>query len=296
MTIAALMDRTYRQILEPPDAQPASTRLKSVSALADLTLLLTDFDIPEDENLVRLGSILEVDIELMRVVGYDANTHVAEVIRGYLGTIPADHALDAQVKLSPSYPRIDVFNNIRDNIVALYPDLWTVRTEVIAPASDDAYPVTDSLMVEVVEANPYSSAMGTVNLDGRIVDNHPTIGGRAFVLNGTAQGELWLRYRRRFAAATSESDVLDDLGLEQVWETLVMVGAAADMMAGRDVPAAQTEWVQSVLQAENIRVGTRLSVAGGLAQYRDILLDRFKKEMRGEDSNRVKVHMNEVFG
>jgi len=257
---------------------------------------LTEFDIPEDENLLRLGSIIEADQELMRVTDFNESGRIVTVIRGYSGTEEADHVVDTQVKLSPHYTRIDVFNNIRDNIVALYPDLWTVKTEVIAPATSDAYPLSDPLTVEVVEANPGDQGFGTINRDGRIVDNHPGIGGKAFVVNGGASGQIWLRYRRRFGIAETEADTLESVGLESVWETLVMVGAAADMMAGKDVVAADVEWVQNVLQAENIRVGQRMSVAGGLSQYRDILINRFKKEMRGEDSNKIKMHMNEVYG
>jgi hypothetical protein len=294
-TVAALIDRTYRQILEPPDAQPASSRL--ASAIDDTldTFSLKTFDIPEDENLVRLGSIIEIGQELMRVVDFVPTTRAVTVLRGYLGTEKAAHVEDDQVKLSPPYPRMDVFNAITENIVALYPDLWTVRTTVIAPAGDDVYPIADSLTVEVVELNPSDSPFGTVNIPARIVDNHPRVGGRALVVNGSATGQLWLRYRRRFALAADETALLADLGVETVWNTMVMVGAAADMMSGRDVQAVQTEWVQNALQSENIRVGTRLSVAGGLAQYRDILMARFMKEMRGEDSNRIRVHQREVF-
>jgi len=267
MTVGALVDRTYRQILEPPDSQPASSRLSTGALIGALTLTLEEFDIPEDENLLRLGSIVEVGQELMRVTDFVAAS------------------------------RVDVFNAVRDNIIGLYPDLWTVKTEVLGSVGGGVYPLEDPLAVEVVEANPSNSGQRTINLEARIVDTHPATDGRAVIVSGGGTtSTLWLRYRKRFAVATSEDDVLADLGLEPVWQNLIVVGASADLMAGRDVQAASTEWVQSVLQAENIRVGTRISVAGGLAQYRDILMGRFRKGMRAEDSNRPKVHIREVFG
>ncbi len=294
-TVGALIDRMYRQILEPPDAQPASSRLSVLIDASTTTVVLALFDIPEDENLLRLGSILEIDQELMRVTGFDAATRTATVIRGYLGTTATQHAQDAQIKLSPPYPRVDAFNAVRDNVVGLYPDLWTVKTEVLGRVGGGVFPIEDPLAVEIVEANPDGS-WGTVNLPSRIVDNHPSVDGRAIIVNGNPPvSTIWFRYRRRFAAPTSEADTLTTLGVESVWETMVMVGAAADLMAGRDVQASHTEWVQSVMEAENIRVGTRLSVAGGLAQYRDILMQRFRKEMRGEDSNRIRIHQREVY-
>jgi len=44
-----------------------------------------------------------------------------------------------------------------------------------------------------------------------------------------------------------------------------------------------------VLEAENIRVGTRMSIAGGLRQYRNMLIDDFAKEMRAEYKPKVRM-------
>ena len=94
--------------------------------------------------------------------------------------------------------------------------------------------------------------------------------------------------------AVEESDVLADLGLDERWSTIVLIGAAADLLVGRDVPAAQTEWVKSVLEAENIRVGTRMSISGGLRQYHGLLLKAAMKEMKAE--YRPTVRMRTVNG
>lgn len=294
-TVGALMDRLYRQILEPPDAQPASARLNGAIDDVTNTLVLTTFDIPEDENLLRLGSIIEVGAECMRVTAFNSTTRTVTVLREQLGTTATVHADAAPVKLSPPYARIDVFNTIRDSIVGLYPMLWTVRTEVLAPVGVDAYPLNDPLAVEIVEANPANISRGTVRIDCRMVDSHPLTDSRTIITNCGPVGNVWFRYRRRFGVAVAETDVLADLGVEDVWQMLVLVSAAADLMAGRDVSAAQTEWVQNVLAVEGIRVGQRISVAGGLSQYRDILIERYAKEMRAEDSNKPRIQMREAF-
>ena len=49
------------------------------------------------------------------------------------------------------------------------------------------------------------------------------------------------------------------------------------------------------LEAENIRVGQRLSLSAGLAQYRDLLIDRFSKEMSAEDAQNVQVQFTDPF-
>ena len=70
---------------------------------------------------------------------------------------------------------------------------------------------------------------------------------------------------------------------------IVVYGVAGDLLVGRDVTAAQTEWVQSVLEAENIRVGTRMSIAGGLRQYRNMLLRQAQAEMKNEYRTKVRM-------
>jgi hypothetical protein len=258
------------------------------------TLVFHQFDVPEDEALVRVGSVLELDSELVRIMDYVVDTHTATVTRHVLGTDPTLHVDNTSVKLSPPFPRQDVYNNTVENIVGLYPKLWTVRTGVYEAVGLDAYSVDDPLMVEIIEANPDAFAK-TIGVEARIVDYHHLTGGRAVVTNSQAMGTLWVRYRRRFGVASSESDLLDDLGLETVWQQVVAVGVAADMLAGRDIPATFVEWVGSILQAENIQVGTRAQLSVGLVRYRQLLIERFAKEMKAEDSNRVKQHMNDPF-
>jgi hypothetical protein len=295
-TVGALVDRTYRTYLEPPDYQPASVRLVSDIDDTQSTFAISEFDIPEDEGLLRLGSIIECGHELMRVTGFAITDRTVTVLRGHLGTDRAAHIAPSIVKLSPPYPRVEVFNAVRDNITQLYPDLFTVVTYALTSVGESAYPIPDDLVVELIEANPNNSFVGnTVQLGGRIVDWHHLTDGRALILNAGALEMIWARFRRRFGVAESEDDVLADLGVEDVWQTVVMAGVAADMMAGRDVPTSHTDWVQATLESENIRVGTRTQISVGLVRYRELLIDRFKKEMVGEDSSDITVQMNDPF-
>ncbi len=296
-TVGTLVDQVFRNVLEPPDFQPAAFDATAGPAgleIGDVVLDVGVFELPEDENLLRIGSIVEVGLELMRVTEWDLSTRKLTVQRGVMGTTEAAQPVAMRVKLSPAFSRQSVFERVRDNIISLYPKLWTVRTEAWSPSGQGIYPVLDPLAVEVVEINPDGSNMVT-EIGGRIVDYHQLAGGRALIVPAGVGGTLWVRYRRRFDVATSEDDTYEQLGLEPVWESVVVVGTAADMMAGRDVPAAHTSWVQSVLEAENIQVGTRTSLSVGLARYRELLIDRFAKEMEAEDSNKINVEMTDPF-
>ena len=162
----------------------------------------------------------------------------------------------------------------------LSPKLFTVKEEYLSAVSDRVAPIEDELAVSVIEAWP-DSLDNTVSVHARIVDYHPTTGGRALITNLNT-GAIWIRYKRRMGVPLLESEVLDDLGVESVWEVVIMIGVAADLLVGRDIPQSQAEYIGSVLQAENIPVGTRTSIAVGLGRYRDMLIERFVAEMANE--------------
>ena len=279
-TVASIMDRLYVQVLTPPDAQFAQARLGLDVNETVETFLVNEFTLPEDEALLRQGSILELDQELVRVISYDTKTASVLVTRGEYGTVPAVHETPMLMNLNPPYTRATVFEAVADNIIQLYPSLFTTSEELLSSSASGVFSIGDELAVTVLSITR-GDFTSTAELEGKIVDFHPATGGRSLITNlGT--GTVWLRYRRRMGKAVEETDVLADLGLDERWSTIVLMGAAADLIVGRDIPAAQTEWVKSVLEAENIRVGTRMSLAGGLRQYHGMLLKAAMKEMKAE--------------
>jgi hypothetical protein len=156
---------------------------------------------------------------------------------------------------------------------------------------NNVFPINDDLAVSPIEIWDGALAETRTEIEGRIVSYHPLVGQRA-LLTGGSSGVVWMRYRRRMGVATDESDVLEDLGVDDRWINIVIIGAAASLFSGRDIPASHTEFISATLEAQNIRVGTRLSIAGGLHQYRNMLLSDAAKEMKAEDSQKIKVHMN----
>lgn len=289
-TVASIMERLYQQWLTPPDDQDILVQLaEDVDASTD-TIRLGAFTIPEDEELMRQGSLVELEQELVRVVTYDAVSGAITVIRGQYGTLATAHSQPLFMVLNPSYTRASVFEAVSDNIIALSPRLYTVGVEYLSTVSSGIFPIGDKLAVQVLSAwgDGWS---GSTNIHSEIVDFHQLAGGRAIITNGIGAGSIWFRYRRRMGKASAESDELADLGVDDRWMNLVMVGAAADLLVGKDIPAIQTKWVKSVLEAENIRVGTRMSIGAGLRQYHGILLDIFTNEMDAEYG--IEVHMEQ---
>jgi hypothetical protein len=291
-TVGDIINRLYQQILTPPDNQMAQVRLGAdVTDPAVELIMLGTFTVPEDEGLLSQGSILELNQELVRVIEYDSVKSMVSVTRGEYGTIPAVHSTPLLINLNPPYTRASMFEAVADNIIQLYPSLSQAGEEMLSSTSAGVFSIGDDLAVEVLSITP-GDFTSTVELDGRIVDFHPMTGGRSLITNSDT-GSVWLRYRKRMGKATSEADLLSELGVDERWATIVLVGAAADLIVGRDVPAAQTEWIKSVLEAENIRVGSRMSIAGGLRQYRGMLINEAMKEMKAE--YRPKISMRNTF-
>ncbi len=281
-TVANLIERTYRSYLYPPDYEPAIAPVIGliVNDPNPIVMTLDDFYVPEDEELLRIGSLVEIDSELFRTTIWDPATKTLTANRAQRGTAIATHVLPGELILTPSYPRLSVFEAVRDNITMLSPKLFTVKQEYLSAVADRVSPIEDELAVSVIEAWP-DSLDNTVSVHARIVDFHPMTGGRAVITNLNT-GALWIRYKRRMGVPLLESELLADLGVESVWELVIMIGVAADLLVGRDIPQSQAEYIGSVLQAENIPVGTRTSVAIGLSRYRDVLIERFVAEMANE--------------
>ena len=291
-TIGDVIARLTRTMLYPPDYQPIITYLTTplVAEEGLSTLEIGGWAVPEDENLLRVGSILEANTELMIVRAFDETTQIITVYRGVYGTTPQIHDVDAPVIMNPPYSRQSMLEQVSDNIMQLYPRLYTVRASNIVEVTSGVAGMDDDLAVDVVSIWSGDFASGP-NIDGKIVDYHPAVGGRALLAN-IPTGSPWVRYRRRMGNVTSESQTLEEVGMDARWVGIVMVGAAADLFSGRDLPASQVEWVSAVLQAENIEVGTRASLSVGLARYRELLLDRAENEMDAEYG--IDVHMQDA--
>jgi hypothetical protein len=290
-TVGDVVNRLIRTYLYPPDYEPPRVRLLANIDDSIETFRLQDFQVPEDKELLRIGILIEFGRELMRITDFNGIDEIT-VKRAQLGTDADAHTTDVFGILAPSFPRHSIFQAVRDNIVILYPQLFTVSQDNLVPIQGNIAAIPDELAVEVLSIWP-DNFSSTLELEGKIVDYHPSVGGRALITS-MHNGAVWLRYKRRFGIAELETDLLEALGMEDVWANVVMAGAAADLFVGRDIPASSVEWISGVMAAENVPVGQRTSIAATLTSYRDLLIERYTKEMRAEYKPRI--HMKNAFG
>lgn len=79
------------------------------------------------KNFVEGKMLLEIDQEILRVIDIPEEGQTLRVIRGYMGTIPADHAKGATVNILPSWGWTDYELNTRilpQAVAFLHPFAW----------------------------------------------------------------------------------------------------------------------------------------------------------------------------
>jgi len=96
------------------------------------------------DNLAK--GIIEIDDELIWINSFDTTNLQLNAIagfgRGYSGTTPSPHSQNAQVTMTPTFPRINVKKAINDTINSLYPKLFAVNSTVFTfNAAQVAYPL-----------------------------------------------------------------------------------------------------------------------------------------------------------
>lgn len=109
--------------------QDRSTYLTAaVTTLTSPSSSPTILSVASTDNIGK--GIIEVDDELMWVTSFDRISNTATIApygRGYLGTSPSTHAVDAKVTVSPIFPRYVVKNAINDTIRAVGASLLAVK-------------------------------------------------------------------------------------------------------------------------------------------------------------------------
>jgi hypothetical protein len=118
-------------------------RLTYLANTGGITASGTEIEVGSSNNLAK--GIIEIDDELIWIDSFNKATSTMNVIqggfgRGYQGTQAVDHAQNALVILSPTFPRQSIKRAINDTINSFFPKLWGVgSTTFTFNASQTAY-------------------------------------------------------------------------------------------------------------------------------------------------------------
>ena len=329
--IGNLVDRTFREYLEPMDDLVSYTTL-STGVNDSITSIVFDGDMLsiEEEDTLDKGTIIEINQELMICTDLNAVTNTITVKRGMKGTTAAAHTAGDIIKISPPFPRKVVFDAVKDQINNLFPTLFAVETQSVVASTGytllgahDA-PGTNNYLVSILSAiSQYtdfatgSDSTGTIfqpvtsslielpnpftftDSDGVSRTITYTTGPsvvHAIQFSSIAQGHTVLvTFKKKFIEPTAESDTLTSIGLEPEYEPIIMAGVAAQMIAGKDIPTATTDYISDQMAVSNFPVGSSNNIRNSLLQYQQLLVNQARKYLRAKYPEAVSVD-GQVYG
>lgn len=327
-TIGNLVDRIYREYLEPNDDIQSFTLLTGAltADTSDNTVSYNnDYLTTEEEDALGAGAFIEINQELMLVVSLNTAAETLTVKRAARGTTLATHSIDDEIKINPPYPRKVVFDAVVDQIKNLFPTLFAIETVAVTSGSGyvllgsyDA-PGTNNYLVSVLKAisqytdfssgsdqtgvifqpvsvqmiqlpNPftYTDSEGT---ERTITYTSGPNQVNALQFYSIDQGHTcYITFKKKFVEPTAESDTLATIGLEDEYEAIIMAGVAAQMMSGRDIPMATQNYISESLQAQAFPVGSGTNIRNSLLQYQQILITQARKYLRAKYPEAVEIN------
>ena len=329
--IGNLVDRTFREYLEPMDDLVSYTTL-STGVNDSITSIVFDGDLLsiEEEDALDKGTIIEINQELMICTDLNAVTNTITVKRGMKGTTAVAHTAGDLIKISPPFPRKVVFDAVKDQINNLFPTLFAVETQSVTAGTGYTLlgthdsPGTNNYLVSILSSisqytdfasgsdstgaifQPVTSSLIELPNPFTLTDSDgvsrtityttgPSV-VHAIQFQSIAQGHtVHVTFKKKFIEPTSESDTLSTVGLEAEYEPIIMAGVAAQLLAGKDIPSATTDYISDQLAVSNFPVGSANSVRNSLLQYQQLLVNQARKYLRAKYPEAVSVD-GQVFG
>ncbi len=314
--IGGLVDRVFREYLEPADDLNSYTALDtgindSVTTVSFNADLLTQ----EEEDVLDAGTLIEINHELMYCTDLDSVNNNITVVRGARGTTAAAHTAGDLIKIAPAFTRKAVFDAVCDQIKNLYPTLYAVET--VETTSGTGYtllgsydsPGTNNYLVTPIKAisqytdwsagsdqtgltfkgvavelidlpNPFTYTDSTGTERTITYTAGPSV-VHALQFAGIASGHtVYVTFKKKFIDPTAEDNTLANIGLENEYEPIIMAGAAAQMLSGRDIPAATSDFITDQLAVATYPVGSSSNIRNGLLSYQATLIDQAKKDLK----------------
>jgi len=318
-TIGDLVDRVYREYLEPPESVESYSYITSSITDSDTTISYAGnmFSV-EEEDALDAGCIIEVGQELMFSTALNTVTNEITVVRGARGTTAAAHSSGDLIKVTPTFPRKNVFDAVSDQIENLYPTIFAVETKTLT--SGTGYKIIGTygtdvdnnnyLVAPIKAISQYTDfsagndetglkfigvAVEMVDLpngftwtDEDSVERTKTYTSgpqvvHALQFQGIASGyECYVTFKKKFVSPTSESTTLTSVGLETEYEPIVMAGVAAQMLAGKDINKVNAKYITEQIAIQSYPVGSSNSLRNSLLQYQQVLIQQARKNLRAK--------------
>lgn len=261
--------------------QPRADRLAGALTAVATTLTLTYADASSG---VDRGTILAVDLELVRVWAWDSGTRTATVERAVNGTTAATHADLATVEIDPKFSRFHILQAINDDLVDLSAPANGLFRAVTVPftygsgvVGYDLTGATSELgVLSVSHSVPGSTAKEWPAVPAnqwraeRDMDTSIFPSGFALFLNyGYSDASYRVTYKAQFGALTTLADNVQTVtGLPASANDLPPIGAAINLVFPREVKRNFTEAQGDTRRADEVPAGATTGSVSGLRQRR----------------------------
>lgn len=266
-----------------PEINVLTTTINSSVATLDLTYAAGG---------AQKGAVIWIDLEAMYVFFLSGTT--LSVKRGYLGTVAAAHTAGALVEINPPWSDFQILRAVNQEIDSfssprhgLY-QMKTVDLTFTTAVGYDLTAVTDLIDVYDVRYKDYGSFYAWPRV-GRwvLARNQSTAdfasGFALFIEGGVAPGRpIRVQYKAKFATLTALATDLNTTGLPVTAYDIPPLGAAARLVAPREVTRSRLDAQPEPRRAEEVPPGTARQAAGGLLALRNQRL--------AEESARLSAH------
>ena len=293
-TIENLIDRTFREYLEPMEDMVSYTVLSGALSTSDTSVGFNgDLLSIEEEDALDAGTIIEIGQELMICTELNAVTNSITVTRAARGTTATTHDAGDVIKITPQFPRVNVFNAVKDQIENLYPTLYAVETQTISSAvgyvalegADDNRIVAPLKAVsqyqELDAGNQTTVQFRGVAMELIDVPTSVTASGKVVQFSGVSTGvNVHCTFKKKFGEVSLESTTLADIGLETEYEPIIMAGVAAQMIEGKDIPTYTADYITDQMATTNYPVNSSSNIRNSLLQYQQVLINQARKDLR----------------
>ena len=324
--IGNLVDRVYREYLEPMDDVVSYTTLSTgINDSVTSVVFNNDLLSVEEEDALDAGAIIEIGQELMICTDLNAVTNTITVTRAARGTTATSHSAGDLIKIAPPFPRKNVFDAVCDQIKNLFPTLFAVETQSVTTGTgytllgSQETPGTNNYIVSILSAisqytdftqnsdttgvnfSPVTCSLVELPNPFTYTDNNgtsktityttgPSVVHAIQFANIATGHTAHVPFKKKFIEPTAETDTLATIGLEDEYEPIIMAGVAAHMMSGRDIPTATADYISDQLAVSNFPVGSANSIRNSLLQYQQLLITQARKYLRAKYPEAVEIN------
>ena len=93
---------------------------------------------------------------------------------------------------------------------------------------------------------------------------------------------VYVTFKKKFVAPTAETTTLTSIGLETEYEPIVMAGAAAQMLVGKDIKQIDAKYITEQMAVANAPIGSSNTISSSLLRYQQLLIQQARSNLRSK--------------